>query len=73
MPHPAAVIASVVIQHGHSAMREAQTPESLRFNCTHDFTFSQHRAPELCTVNALQNRGRRESRVPNAPAASHAK
>jgi hypothetical protein len=44
-----------------------------RNDVKHESTISPRDAPELCTNIALENRGRRESRVPAAPAASRAK
>jgi hypothetical protein len=39
----------------------------------HTSTFPRRDAPECCKILRLENRGRRESRVPAAPAASRAK
>jgi hypothetical protein len=56
------------------AKRPAQITDSIFKQLTRQgFSISPRDAPELCTNIALENRGRRESRVPAAPAASRAK
>jgi hypothetical protein len=47
---------------------------AMKHQLRHDFAFSRRDASESCrNVVPRKNRGRRESRVPNAPAASRAK
>src|ERR1700688_4508462 len=46
---------------------------SLAMTVTHTFTFPRHDTRELCETRPRELRGRRESRVPAAPAAPRAK